>query len=88
MDAAEREHLRAVFCSNHVAYLLSLTTDRSLFRANIAIGVDLNFIAAVTENTFCYNRYHIHFIMFAGNDKRSRFIVRICSSGSDRSWKN
>ena len=88
MHSAEREHLRTVFCSHYMSNLFSLTVDRSLFRADIAIGINFDFITAVTENAFRYHRYHIHFIMFAGNDKRRRFIIRICSSGSNCSRKN
>ena len=47
IDAAQRQHLRAVFARRHMANRLALHANGCAFRAQMAIGIDLYLDAAV-----------------------------------------
>ena len=49
MYSTKLEHLRTVFRSHYVSYSFSLTTNSCLFRTNVAIGIDFNFIALLVS---------------------------------------
>src|ERR1700677_1051943 len=50
VDAAQREHLRAVFAGRDMADRLALRPDRGAFCSEMTIGVDLQLDAAIAVN--------------------------------------
>ena len=87
-DSSEGEHLRTVFRGHHVSDFLSLTPNRSLLRADVAVGIDFHLDAAVAENPFGDHRDHIDSLVFTPDDERGRFVIRIGGSASDGRWEN
>ena len=82
-DAAEREHLGAVFRRRDMADLLALDAHRRGLRPDIAVGVDLHLEAAIAEDAFGNDRHHVDTLMLAGDDEGRGLVVRIGRAGAD-----
>ena len=65
-DAADRQHLRAVFGGRDVADLFAADADGRGFGAEMTVGVDLHLDTAVGENAFGDDRDGVDAVMFAG----------------------
>src|SRR4051794_8310890 len=59
MNAAQRQHLRAIFARGHMADRFAVDPNRCGFRTEVAIGVDLHLDAAVAEDAFRDHGDHI-----------------------------
>ena len=88
MDAAQRQHLRAVFAGGDVPDGLALRPDRRRLGAEIPIGVDLHLDAAVTEDAFGHHRDHVDAVDLGGHDERRRLVVGIGGAGADGGDEN
>ena len=63
VNAADRQHLRAVLDGGDVPDRLAVNADGRLFRTEIAVGVDFQLETAVTENALSHHRDHIDAMM-------------------------
>ncbi len=59
MNAAQRQHLRAVFACGDVADRLALRANRRRLRTEITVGVDLHLDAAITEDALGHHGDHV-----------------------------
>ena len=80
---AQRQHLRAVFRSRHMADLLAIAQHRGPLRADIAVGVDLHLQPAIAEDALGDDGHHVDAVMPAGHDEGRRFVVRIGGTRAD-----
>ena len=83
IDAAEREHLRAVFARRDMADRLALRPDRGAFGAEMAIGVDLQLDAAVAVDAFGYDGHHVDPVDLGRDDEGRRLVVGIGGARAD-----
>ena len=60
MHTAQAEHLRAVFRRGHMADFFTVVQHCSAFIAQIAVGVNLHFEAAIAEDAFGHHGHHVH----------------------------
>src|ERR1700733_14454927 len=88
MDAAERQHLRAVFACGHMPYRLALHANGCGFRAEETVGVDLHLDAAIAEDALGDDRDHIDAIDLGRHDDGWRLVIGISSAGADRCDKH
>ena len=84
VDAAEREHLRAVFAGGDMADRLALDAHRCLLGAEEAVGVDLHLDAAIAEDALGHDGDHIDAVNLGRDDERGRLVVGIGGAGADR----
>ena len=84
MNAAERQHLRAVFAGRHMPHRLALHPNGCGFRPEKAVGIDLHLDAAIAEDAFSDDRDHIDAIDLRGHDERRRLVIGIGGAGADR----
>ena len=84
MNAAQRQHLRAIFAGRHVTDRLALRANRRRFGAEIAVGVDLHLDAAITEDALGHDGDHIDAVDFRRHDERRGLVVGIGGAGADR----
>ena len=83
VDAAEREHLAAVFGGGDVADGLALGADRGAFGAEVAVGVDLHLEAAIAEHAFGDDGDHVDAVHLVADDEGRGFVVGIGCAGAD-----
>ena len=83
IDAAEREHLRAIFAGRHMADWLALGADSRAFRAEMAVGVDFKLDAAIAVDALGDHRHHVDPIDLRGDDEGRGLIVGISGAGAD-----
>ena len=60
MNTAQAEHLRAVLGGGHMAHHLAFRAHIGLLGTQVAVGVDLDLEAAVTEDAFGHHGHHVH----------------------------
>ena len=82
-DAAECEHLRAVFGRGDMAHLLALGAHGRLLRADEAVGIDFQLQAAIAEDALGDDGDHVDVAMAAGDDEGRRLVVGIGSAGTN-----
>ena len=82
-NAAEGKHLRTVFAGRDVPDGLALGAHRIGFRTEMAVGIDLQLHAAVTEDALGHHRHHIDALHFGRNDERCGLVVRIGRARAD-----
>jgi hypothetical protein len=56
---------------------LALHAHCRRFGAEIAIGVDFHFDAAIAENALGHHRDHIDAVDFGGHDEGRRLVIRV-----------
>ena len=83
MDAAQRQHLRAVLGRGDVAHRLALHPHRRLLGPQVAVGVDLHLDAAVAEDPLGHDRDHVDAVMLRGDDEGRGLVVGIGGGGAD-----
>ena len=83
VDAAEREHARAVFARHDVAHGLALGAHDGALLADVAVGVDLHLHAAVAEDPFGHDRHHVLARHGLADDEGGGLVVRVGGAGSD-----
>ncbi len=84
IDAAEREHLRAVFAGRDVPDRLAGNAHGSAFRPEIAVGVDLQLHAAIGVDALGDDGHHVDAVDLRGDDERRRLVIGIGRAGADR----
>ena len=88
MDAAERQHLRAVFAGGDVTDSLALHPDRRGLRPEKSVGVDLHLDAAIAEDAFGHHGDHVDAVDLRRHNERRRFVVGIGGAGADGRHEN
>ena len=83
IDAAEREHLRAIFAGRHMADRFALGAHDCAFGAEMAVGVDFELDAAIAVDALGDDRHHVDPIDLGGNDEGRGLIVGIGGAGAD-----
>src|SRR5262249_12320618 len=83
IDAAEREHLRAIFPGRHMADRLALGAHSRAFCAEVAVGVDLKLDAAIAVDALGDDRHHVDPVGLGGNNEGGGLIVGIGGAGAD-----
>ena len=83
VNAAQRQHLRAVLRGGDMAHRLALHPDRRLLRPEIAVGVDLHLDAAVAEDPLGHDRDHVDAVMLRGDDEGRGLVIGIGGGGAD-----
>ena len=76
--------MRSVFAGGYVANGLTLGADGGALGPEVAVGVDLQFYAAVAEDAFRDYGDHVDARNFGGNDKGRGLVVGISGAGADR----
>ena len=82
-DAADRQHLRAVLGRRDVADRLALGAHCRRFRAEVAVGIDLQLDAAVAEDALGDDGDHVDAVVGAGGDERRRLVIGVGGAGAD-----
>ena len=83
IDAAEREHLRAVFAGRHMADRLALGAHGRAFGAEMAVGVDFELHAAIAVDALGDDRHHVDAIDLGRDDEGRGLVVGIGGAGAD-----
>ena len=83
IDAAERQHLRAVFAGRDMADRLALGAHGRAFGAEMAVGVDLQLDAAIAVDALGDDRHHVDAVDLGRDDEGRRLVVGIGGAGAD-----
>ena len=83
IDAAEREHLRAVFAGRHMADRLALGAHDRAFGAEMAVGVDLQLDAAIAVDALGDDGHHVDAVDLGRDDEGRGLVVGIGGAGAD-----
>ena len=83
VDAAEGEHLAAVFGGGDVADGFALGADDGAFGAEVAVGVDFELGAAVAEDRLGDDGDHVGALDLAGDDEGGGLVVGVGGAGAD-----
>ena len=83
MYAADGKHLRSVLGGGDMADRFALRANEITFGAEMAVGIDFQFYATITENAFGDDGDHVYAIDFGGNNERSGFVIGVSCAGAD-----
>ena len=83
VDAAQRQHLRAVLGRGHVADRLALHGDRRALGAEMAVGVDLHLGPAIGEDALGDDGDGVDALVGRADDEGGRLVVGIGGAGAD-----
>ena len=77
MHAAQAQHLRAVLGRGHMPHRLTATPHHRLLRAKVAVGVNLDLQAAVTEDALGHHSDQVHPARLRRHNERRRLVIRV-----------
>ena len=83
IDAAQRQHLRAVFAGGDVADRFALGPHRVLLGPQVAVGVDLDLDAAVAVDRLADDGDHVDALDLGRDDKGRGLVIGIGRAGAD-----
>ena len=83
----KRKHLRSIFTCCDMSNRLAINAYQTTFWPNMAVGINFYLGAAIAKDALGHNGHHVDAIMLAGNYKRSRFVIWIGRTSTNRRHK-